>query len=237
MSNIVNISVRVVSTISIAIAVQNTVVGAPIAKVYPYTPPTGQTSVFRTGDDADIEATITAPLRKSGIVNPLVDFFNLLNNNDFDIDKKRFTNTKGGTAYTDVGGGLTSDGAISDYFIDHYTGLGWFRILQANALFNAQIDAALAATFGGFSDWFVPNKFQFESISKHHPGRILQWGASAPYPVPLDNSANNRYTTSTTAVGNTPKYLGGRRDGIMNLDTKTTTTGMGIYCRIHFTNT
>lgn len=231
MSNIVNISIKIVSTISFTVAVQNTVVGAEIPKVYPYTIPSGQTSVFRTGDDADIEATIIAPLRKTGKVNGLVDFWLLVDNNAFDIDKKRFTNSKGAVVYNG------SDGSIADYFIDNYTGLGWFRIFQANALWNAGIDAALAATFGGFTDWFLPNKAQFISISKHHPNRIFQWASVAPYPVPLDNSANNRYTTSTTAVGNTPRYLGGRRDGILNLDTKTTTTGMGIYCRVHFVNT
>lgn len=49
----------------------------------------------------------------------------LLTNNAFG-NTNRITNDKGAQNYSDVGGGLTSDGATANYAVDHLTGMGWY---------------------------------------------------------------------------------------------------------------
>ncbi len=87
---------------------------AEYGRAYNYPQPTGQTTVYRTGDDADIEATIFEPIREANglkVMNSLVSFLVLVNNNTFG-NKNRFTDINGLQTFGD------------NYFIDNYTGLG-----------------------------------------------------------------------------------------------------------------
>jgi len=100
---------------------------------------TGQTTSFATGDDGD---------REDGRA---VDFFTLNCNNSFG-NTNRFTDKDGLQVYGD------------NYMIDHLTGLGWFLISFGNFIWEDAIDFALANTSAGFSDWFLPNRKQHDSL-------------------------------------------------------------------------
>lgn len=121
-----------------------------------YVPPTGQTTVYRTGDDADIEATIFGATNRNAQTlkarNTLASFKVLNNNNSFG-NTNRFTDDLGGQTYT------------SNYVIDNYTGLAIFTTLLSSVNWNDNIDAALASTSAGFSDWFAANLKQALSIA------------------------------------------------------------------------
>lgn len=133
-----------------------------LGRGYNYTPPTGQTVVYRTGDDADIEATVFAPIRAANslkIQNGLMaDFITLTNNNAFG-NLKRLTNNLGGLVFDGI------DGSLIQYLVDNYTGFGWGRIVINAASWDDQIDGALASTLNGLSGWFVPNKLQLQSVA------------------------------------------------------------------------
>ncbi len=106
---------------------------------------TGQTTSFRTGDDGDLEE------------GRGVDFFTLDCNNEFG-NTLRFTNTIGTQDMTGIGG------ALVNYIIDHASGLGWSRVLNASAGWDANIDNATASAVNGFSDWRIPNKNELQGI-------------------------------------------------------------------------
>lgn len=123
---------------------------------YNYPQQTGQTTVYRTGDDADIEATIfTTAIRAANNLKPhngLSDFTTLTNNNAFGTTV-RFTDELGTEIFA------------NDLIIDHYTGLMWYRIKSALEIWNTSIDNALSSTQGGHSDWFLPNTSQLFTIT------------------------------------------------------------------------
>jgi len=124
-----------------------------------YPQPTGQTTVYRTGDDADIEATIFGPVRAANAakaLNSLTDFLTLANTNEFG-NTNRFTDDAGGQTYA------------NDLIIDNYTMLMWYRVNIGILDWNTGIDNALASTQGGFSDWFVPNWKQIAGIFRADP--------------------------------------------------------------------
>lgn len=202
-------------------------------------PKTGQSTVYRTGDDADIEQTLfTNAIRLANskkIFNTLADFTTLNNNNAFG-NTNRFTDSVGGQNYIDGTGG-----AAARYAIDHYTGLGWYTLYVGvlNKTWNQAIDEALAETVkGGFDDWFIPNDEQLYSI--------LNMGATGKYfnydPFTfLDTAANNIYIyTSTTEL-----YLTSYKHSLLYDNNNFTgpiifnlsiafNTGSYIICRKHY---
>jgi len=135
---------------------------ALIGRGYAYPQPTGQTTVFRTSDDADIEATIFAPIRAANSLKAINSLapgsFTILNNNSEFGNTDRHTDTEGLQDYGATGG------ALLDYIVDNLTGLA-ISVDNASEAWNDNIDNAAASTKNGFTDWFSPNDNQFKSIA------------------------------------------------------------------------
>ena len=134
---------------------------------------TGQTTSYRTGDDGDLQEGRD------------VDFFTLPSNNPFG-NTLRFTDTLGGTTYTD---GIRLDWST----FDGATVLGWritdngVNITWADANTNAQL-----LTVGTFtSGWRLPNRFELDSI--RYSGSNVYFNYA-----PLNQSNNLRWWTGTS---------------------------------------
>ena len=180
---------------------------------YNYPQPTGQTTVYRNGDDADIEATVFAPVRVANslkVQNSLVDFLTLGNTNSFGNTDK-FTDINGLQVY--------GDGLI----IDNYTGIMWYKVYLTADTWNNQIDIALASTQGGYNDWFLPNTNQIEAIRNKQSFRV----------APFDTLFKDQFS-STTRNNNTLhtfRYTNTEGDDSATLKTNLYTSMM---CRKHF---
>lgn len=162
----------------------------PIAYNYPM--PTGQTASYRTGDDGynyanTWDAVFSAT--RVGRRPQLTDFTTLLANNAFG-NTNRFTDDAGGQTYS------------NDLVIDHFTGLMWYRIL-ASGSWNSAIDAAVASTLGGYSNWELPNLEQQMSILDYKNSRPLNYSpfnlGSGSSEVFMQNSTT--YPAATTVGG------------------------------------
>ena len=144
---------------------------AEYGRGYNYPQTTAQTVVYRTGDDADIEATIFAPIRVANslkVQNSLTDFTTLGNTNSFG-NTDRFTDSEGLQDYGATGSALT------DYKIDHYTGLGWSIKSPLSGTWQNSIDNSLSLVENGFSDYFLPSFNQLNSILDYSLSvRLLQ---------------------------------------------------------------
>jgi len=178
---------------------------------YNYPRPTGQTTVYRTGDDADIEATIFAPVRIANslkVQNSLVNILTLGNTNSFG-NTNRFTDVDGLQVYGD------------NYYIDHYTGLGWYS-LTSNSNWDNGIDTALSSSQNSFTDWFMPNRFQLESLRDDQSTNTYGF-------MVIPNAATWTSTTSLTSTTAIVSFTQHR----MLQDTKTVTYKLAL-CRKHF---
>jgi hypothetical protein len=184
---------------------------ALIGRGYNFPIPDGQTTVYRTGDAADIEATIFAPIRATNTLkahNGLSSWDTLINNNIFG-NLNRFTDQNGLQVYGDF------------YKIDHASGMGWHIVGAGSANFDDAIDAGLAFNSAGFSDFFLASRRQLESINKATGNfgfpDILNNALGSSTTV--DNNTSQRYTTNTNnRVLNTPK----------------TDVFLNSFCRKHF---
>jgi len=155
--------------------------------LYNITPPTGQVSSARDGDDAWIEENLYAHYRRAQsfmkgtrpIADP-ADFTKLLTLNAFGTYDK-FTDINGLTVFGD------------DYVINHYTGDGIYNSQLTSTTWNLQIDNALASTQGGYDDWFIANARQGFSL--------FDLGDATPpkYPPMLTalTSTSGHYTSTT----------------------------------------
>lgn len=226
MSDVINIAVTIKRTISVTVVLANTVVGAVLPRTYNWPQPTNAFTIFRTGDDSDIEQSIFKNARIDG-ARPELDTQNnlhtqgwhlLINDNIFG-NKQRFTDINGGTSY----------GTLK-YFIDHYTGLGWDTTVLSLLGWNTTIDNANSLVHAGFSDWFVPNMNQLISIMSVNDF-AFRWRES-PYTPPLDENTNSKFWTSTTNTTSTTQANTARRSG-MFIDPKTI-LGRTWNCRKHF---
>ena len=120
---------------------------------------TGQTTSYRTGDDAWSLANgvydYTPPVYPVSFAaldfNAVSPFTTLISNNAFG-DKNRYTDVDGLQVYGD------------NYVIDHLTGLGWLNIEKTGMDWNGFIDDAYGLTTLTFSDWRVPSINEFVSI-------------------------------------------------------------------------
>ncbi len=163
-----------------------------------YPQPTGQEISYRTNDDADIEATVFAPVRAANglkAINSLSSFLVLNNNNSWG-NTNRFTAEDGTQTYT------------ANLVLDNLTGLMWYRVLQASANWNDAIDAALASTQGGFEDWFLPSVSQIHTIADFENSKFTNYSPFSftsnlhTSSTDVDTTANDwlaRMTTSHTA--------------------------------------
>lgn len=133
---------------------------------------TGQTTSARTGDDGDFEYG-----RGAG-------FGTLSCNNPFG-NTNRFTDETGAQTYT------------NSLLVDWLTGLMWYTPTQGPDTWGNSIDACLASTQAGYTDWFMPNANQMFAIMPFA-------GDYASPPLnytPFSQSGSLRYWTSTTASG------------------------------------
>lgn len=208
----------------------NAILNANNPQVYPYTIPTGQSVIGRTGDDAWIEANVIEPLRRKGRINNLVDFWNLQENNAFG-NKQRFTDKLGGDDFT----------GNDNYMIDHFTGLGWDtrnpNSVRVNLSWNDAIDAALADTHAGFTDWFMPSKPQLDSIMNWRTIYVFSWPSAAiiGYNRALTYNSNSVYWSGTRDNSTTSQIVTGRRGGRW-LERSKTTNALWHICRVHYAN-
>lgn len=200
---------------------------ALIGRGYNFVQPTEQTTIYRTGDDADIEATIfTDAVREANSVkaqNSLRsgDFLTLNNNNSFG-NVQRFTDSEGGQDYDGTGGSLL------DYVIDNYTGLAYNSLVSSVSNWNDAIDAGLSSTQNGFSDWFLPNINQLDVLKQKGKDPSTNY---SPFFF-----ANQEFQSSTTNDALTTQaitYL--TKFPFKNgLRTKANVTVGYIICRKHF---
>lgn len=188
-------------------------------------PQPDQTTVFRTGDDADIEATIFAPVREANslkIQNSLVSgsFTTLGNNNSFG-NTDRLTDSVGGQIY---GAG---NGSLVDYIVDNYTGLAALNQFEADMNWDDNIDFALAATNLGFSNWFMPNNNQWMSLFNFEEPKVKNY-------APFNITSTRSVISSTTYATTTTRVWGFNSDGVLTHAQKTSASPKLMLFRKHF---
>jgi hypothetical protein len=189
--------------------------------LYNLVEPTGQTTSYRTGDDANIESVQLLHFRAAmsqwnGTSPELVNFYGLAQNNAFG-NTNRFTDEDGLQVYG------------SGYLIDHYTGLGWSTVRATSANWDNNIDNALASSVVGFTDWFLPNMSQLTSI--YRTGNTSDIGLNySPFTI----SFNDIVPASTTDPLPTTNNLALRgKQTQVYTEVKTNSRG-ALYCRKHY---
>jgi len=79
-------------------------------------------------------------------------FYRTLKENNAFGNKERFTALDGTQNY------------IDNYFIDHFTGLGYWWQADLSS-WSGAIDFAIASTNGGFTDWRIPTTSEMVSVA------------------------------------------------------------------------
>jgi len=161
---------------------------------------TGQTTSYRTGDDGDLELGIGAS-------------FSTLSDNNIWGNTNRFTSELGSQTYT------------NNFVVDHLTGLMWYRIPNAIDTWNNAIDGCNAYTGGTFTDWFLAN------INQHNT--IISWevGAIGLNYAPFSISAAEFYWSSTTAPSATTNAIRVNNSTGIPAAAIKTGTNKYLYCR------
>lgn len=154
---------------------------------------TGQTTSYRTGDDAwNLQNGIYTynrpanPLTVSQLDDQAVSPFITLKEVNAFATLDRFTDDAGGQTYA------------NDYIIDHLTGLGWYNVFSTSETWNDAIDNAMASTQNGFNDWRVNNYNEYSSIRNYDVVHSQQ----IDYP-PFNHTDLTAKWTSTTYTLNT----------------------------------
>lgn len=130
---------------------------------------TGQTTVYRTGDDASISAGRETSFLVLGFNNPFGN-------------TTRFTDELGSQVYT-------NNWVIDWSTYDGTTVLGYFRTPQAAAIWNTAIDNSLG-TFGTFSGCRLTNRRELENLINISLSSTMNYS-----PI---NITVNLWTSSTT---------------------------------------
>lgn len=141
---------------------------------------TGQTTIYRTGDDGNLLMGIGA------------SFSTLADNNIFG-NTSRFTDENGHFAF------------VNNFVLDHLSGLMWYRVPVTTTQWNGAIDGAEASTQGGFSDWFLPNINQLISICNFATvtNALLNY---APFNIAITASTDRIWTSTTTPNASANAY-------------------------------
>lgn len=141
---------------------------------------TGQNTIYRTGDDGNLQMGIGAT------------FFLLADNNIWG-NNFRFTDETGGFAF------------VNNFVLDHLSGLMWYRVPTTATQWNGAIDAAFASTLGGFTDWFLPNMNQLISICNFSisTNALLNY---APFNIAVTTSTDRIWTSTTTPNASANAY-------------------------------
>jgi hypothetical protein len=147
-------------------------------------PMTGQTVVYRTGDDADLKASIGRP----------TDFLTLdaapLHNDGtatINTTTNRFTDTLGGSTY--------ANDIVLDWSTWNGSTLnGWYKedfVTLVVETWNNAIDNALSLNVGGFATWRIPNVKELVNIMSYNLGSVFNY-------VPFNNTSLTVVWSSTT---------------------------------------
>ena len=154
---------------------------------------TGQTTSYRTGDDAWNLANgvydYTPPVYPVSFAaldfNAISPFTTLISNNAFG-NKNRFTDINGLQVYGD------------NYVIDHLTGLGIYRVVTNNTeIWGLMIDRAVASTQNSFTDWRMVNRNELASIQQLTP--LLNTLNYSPLNIDNNIFSSTTYTVTTSA--------------------------------------
>jgi hypothetical protein len=143
---------------------------------------TGQTTVYRTGDDSSKSAE-----------GRDVSFFVLDSNNPFG-NTDRFTDTLGGSTYAD-------DVVIDWSTYNGATVTGWYKedfVTITLVTWNTAIDDALTLTVSTFVGWKIPNIRELQNIMNYSAGNVFNY-------APFNNTSLTVVWSSTTqpdATGN-----------------------------------
>jgi hypothetical protein len=152
----------------------------------------GQTAVYRTGDEGDIRSTgffdYVRPVYPTHYAELGADFLTLVANN-IHGNTLRFTDRAGSAA-------ATSGNRIIQ---DHFTGLEWYVPGTAftAATWNNAIDAAEGFNDGTFADWHIPNDRGLDSITKDDQTQPLNYG---PFLLAADLWTSSTDPTTTTSA-------------------------------------
>lgn len=153
---------------------------------------TGQTTIYRTGDDgwhlSNGTYDYTPPVYPVSYAQ-LDTFITLVDNNAFG-NKNRFTDENGLQVYT------------NEYVIDHLTGLGWDFDLDVNTYsWNDTIDNAIASSKYSYTDWRIPNVKEWNSILQLDANLTTTMLNYAPFNMTtiLRKSCSTTLPTSTTS--------------------------------------
>jgi len=176
---------------------------------------TGQTTIYATGDDGDIQAGRD------------VDFFTLAVNNPFG-NTNRFTDELGGSTYT--------NNIVIDWSTyDGVEVLGYYRIISAgNINWSTAISSALALNIGGFVGWRNVNVYEIMNIMNYEvsthrlnyaPFNTITTFHSIWTSTSTTNGANALYaTTSSGIIGALVKGAAGAKFFAVRTFTVTGTT-------------
>ena len=184
---------------------------------------TGQTTSYRTGDDAWNLANgvydYTPPVYPVSFAaldfNAISPFTTLISNNAFG-NKNRFTDINGLQVYGD------------NYVIDHLTGLGIYRVVTNNTeIWGLMIDRAVASTQNSFTDWRMVNRNELASIQQLTP--LLNTLNYSPL-----NIANNIFSSTTYTV-TTSAFRMVNSGGELRQQSKTNTSQYLLLVRNHYT--
>lgn len=151
--------------------------------------PTGQTTSYSLYDDYWQQVNNPPPAAPTNPTHTaqLVDFFTLLDNNSYG-NKDRFSDDLGTQIYA------------SNIMVDNYTGMSVYMTAVLNQapaagnVWDVVLADANASTQSGYSDWFIGNMNQVDSITNADDG--LNYN-------PLNNTTNKFFFSSTTNRTNT----------------------------------
>jgi len=150
----------------------------------------GQTTEYRTGDEKDVYDAgffdYTRPVYPTHYAELGADWLTMADNN-IHGNTLRFTNTSGGAAAT------TGDRVIQD----HLTGLEWYRpsSLPTAVNWNDAIDAALALSADGKTDWILPPLNCLMGLVRYESGVNLNYGGFL-ITTSLWSGTTNQFTTT-----------------------------------------
>lgn len=184
---------------------------------------TGQTTSYRTGDDAWNLANgvydYTPPVYPVSFAaldfNAISPFTTLISNNAFG-NKNRFTDINGLQVYGD------------NYVIDHLTGLGIYRVVTNNTeIWGLMIDRAVASTQNSFTDWRMVNRNELASIQQLTP--LLNTLNYSPLNIDNNIFSSTTYTVTTSA------FRMVNSGGELRQQSKTNTSQYLLLVRNHYT--
>jgi hypothetical protein len=179
---------------------------------------TGQTTSYRTGDDAWQLANgtydYTPPVYPISYAQ-FDTFTTLISNNAFG-NKNRFTDENGLQVYG------------SNYIIDHYTGLGW-ATGRGFGNWDLMIDNALLITVLGYSDFRLANTSEMESIHNSQSAGFNY----APFNTKWTPDANSFHSSTTNVRVATENYKSNRDE--RGIASAKTLGAFGVRVRNHYT--